>query len=307
MKSKFTRAIALILSLMLLFVLAGCSKEESGRKDRDKDDDDGKTDISQILNPDKDQDESAEPEASTEPEPVYEKQTVYLCVREYLQNNEGGDFLKGYTYDEYGRVTEYYLINEDGSRGWVNEYSYDEDGNNTEIRTGSSVTVMSYDENGRMTSKLYYYKDECTTETYYEYDALGHPTLETRIERYDEEITYTYELFYNEDYTEAMINQYKNGEPNGTTYETYNAAGQVLKSEVYDAEGNWKSTLTYEYDGAGKLLREGSYTRSETQADYMTIYTYDDMGLLISKNVDYYYGYLLEYTYEPFEILVRVN
>ena len=91
------------------------------------------------------------------------------------------------------------------------------------------------------------------------------------------------------------------------TEETYNAAGQVLTSSVCDANGSWKRTQTWEYDTEGRLLREGNYSRSETQADYMTIYTYDENGLLLSKNVDYYYGYLLEFTYEPFEILVRVK
>ena len=52
---------------------------------------------------------------------------------------------------------------------------------------------------------------------------------------------------------------------------------------------------------------EWRYSSSETQADYDTIFTYDENGLLISKNVDYYYGHLIEYTYEPFEILVRVK
>ena len=34
-------------------------------------------------------------ENPTEPQPVYEMQTVYLCVEEYLQNYEGGNFRKG--------------------------------------------------------------------------------------------------------------------------------------------------------------------------------------------------------------------
>ena len=246
-------------------------------------------------------------EPATEPLPVYEKQTVYLCVEEYLQNYEGGDFLKGYTYDEYGRKTEYFGINADGTRSWVTEYSYDESGNLIEERTGNSVTVMTYDEEGRVLSKVSYYKDEKNNETYYEYDEQGYVIAETRIERYSEEITYTFAVTYNEDHTEATIEQFKNGEPNGITEETYNAAGQVLRSTVHDANGSWKHSQTWEYDAEGKLLQEGNYSSSETQADYMTIYTYDENGLLLSKNVDYYYGYLLEFTYEPFEILVRVN
>ena len=246
-------------------------------------------------------------EMPTEPQPVYEKQTVYLCVEEYLQNYEGGNFRKGYTYDEYGRVTEYFLIQADGSRGWVIEYSYDENGNNIETRTGSSVTVMTYDEAGRVLSKIYYYKEECNNETYYEYDEQGYVIGETRIERYSDEVIYSFTMTYNADHTEARIDQFKNGEPNGQTLETYNAAGQVLTSNTYDVNGNWKHGQTWEYDENGRLMLEGTYTSEETQADYRTIYTYDENGLLISKNVNYYYGYLLEFTYEPFGILVRVK
>lgn len=295
MNTKFTNILLVLLSLCLLIALAGCGTAP------DETVDDGVRDTTAPT------ENATEPEETTEPEPVYETRTVYLCTREYLQNYEGGNFLKGYTYDEYGRVTEYFQIQDDGSRGWVMEYSYDEKGNNVEIRNGSGVTRMTYDEENRLLSEIHYYKEECNSETYYEYDAQGYVVAETRIERYSEEVTYTFSIAYNENHTEAEIAQYKNGEPNGTTFEEYNAAGQVLTSSVYDADGNWKSTLTCSYDDAGNLLQEGSYTRSETQADYMTYYTYDENGLLISKNVDYYYGYLLEYTYEPFEILVRVN
>lgn len=241
-------------------------------------------------------------EDPTEAGPVYELQTVYLCVQEDMKNYEGGSNRKGYTYDEYGRVKEYFMLNADGSYAWVTEYSYDEQGNNIEMRTGDSVTVMTYDEYGRLTSKLSGYM-----EYYYVYDEMGFVIEETCIERFSDEVTYSFTMTYNADHTEATIDQFKNGEPNGQTIENYNAAGQVLTSNTYDPNGNWKHGQTWEYDEAGRLMKEYNYSRSETQADYETIYTYDEKGLLLSKNVDYYYGYLLEYTYEPFEILVRVN
>lgn len=243
----------------------------------------------------------------TEPEPVYELQTVYLCVQETVSNYEGGSSRKGYTYDEYGRMIECFQILPDGSRGWVTEYSYDENGNLVQTRHGDSISIMTYDEAGRLLSELSYYKDKIGNEYYYVYDEMGFVIEETRITRYEEEITYSYTMTYNEDHTEVQIDQFKNGEPNGQTLETYNAAGQVLTSAVYDVNGNWKRTQTWTYDEDGKLLQEGKYSRSETQADYLTIYTYDENGLLLSKNVDYYYGSMTEYTYEEFEILVRVN
>ena len=243
----------------------------------------------------------------TEPEPVYALQTVYLCVQEKMHNYEGGDFLKGYSYDEYGRKTEYFGINADGTRSWTTEYSYDENGNLIEERTRNTVSVMTYDEAGRLVSKISHYKEECTAENYFVYDEAGFVIEETRIERYSDEVTYTFTMTYDENHTRATIEQFKNGEPNGVTTETYNVDGQVLTSTVHDANGNWKRTMTWTYDEEGRLVQEGNYSRSETQADYLTIYTYDENGLLLSKNVDYYYGYLLEFTYEPFEILVRVK
>ena len=217
-------------------------------------------------------------------------------------------YIQHMEYDEHNQLIRSYYV-EDGkvTRETVYEYSYDESGNLIEERTGNSVTVMTYDEEGRVLSKVSYYKDEKNNETYYEYDEQGYVIAETRIERYSEEMTYTFAVTYNEDHTEATIEQFKNGEPNGITEETYNAAGQVLRSTAHDANGSWKHSQTWEYDAEGKLLQEGNFSSSETQADYMTIYTYDENGLLLSKNVDYYYGYLLEFTYEPFEILVRVN
>ena len=247
------------------------------------------------------------PTETTEPEPVYELQTVYLCVEEYLRNNEGGSSRTGYTYDEYGRKLTRFKIESDGSQGWVTEYIYDDNGNNIESRSDTSVDVMTYDEAGRLLSKVTHYGEKLGNEYHYEYDDAGFVIAETRIQRYSSEITYTYAMTYNADHTEVKIDQFMNGEPNGTTVESYNEAGQVLSSYDYDNNGNWKHGWTWEYDDEGRLLKEWRYSSSETQADYPVIYTYDENGLLISKEADYYYGSVTEYTYEPFEILVRVN
>ena len=130
---------------------------------------------------------------------------------------------------------------------------------------------------------------------------------QVRITRYSDEVTYEYQITYDENHREASVESFKNGQRSGSTKETYNEAGQVTLSKNFDKEDQWTSSREYEYDETGKLLREYSFSRSETQADYQVIYTYDENGLLLSKNVDYYYGYLLEFTYEPFEILVRVK
>lgn len=295
------RMASILSALLCMLVLAGCGDE--------------KTLQSVELSPETQvtEEESTQPSTQapttlpTEPEPVYELQTVYLCVREKMHKYEGGDFLKGYSYDSYGRKTEYFGISDDGSRSWVTQYSYDENGNLIEERTGDSFSVFTYDEAGRLVSKLSYYQDKCNAERYYVYDEAGFVIEETRIERYSDEVTYFFVMTYDENHTQCTIEQFRNGEPNGITAETYNSDGQVLSSTVHDANGDWKRTSTWTYDDTGRLLQEGTYSRSETQADYLTIYIYDENGLLVSKNVDYYYGYLLEFFYEPVEILVRVK
>lgn len=246
---------------------------------------------------------------ATEPVPVYEKQTVSLCTMQTMkQYDTGAVFKTAYAYDEYGRKIEQWRVMDDGSKSQVSVFIYDEFGNNVEERyEESSRYVMTYDEAGRMLSKLYYYGDVCDMEYYYTYNEDGFVIEDVRITRYATEKIATYQISYNEDYTEAYIDCYENGEKVGYTLETYNAQGQVLTSDNYNLDGSWRSGNKYAYDEQGRITTEWRYSGSQTQASYETIYTYDENGLLVSKNVDYYYGHLIEYTYEPFEILVRVN
>lgn len=251
----------------------------------------------------------AETVAPTEYVPVYESRTVYLCTMETMTQYESGAVFKtGYAYDEYGRKIEKWRMMDDGTKGQVSVFTYDEFGNNTfEYYEQTSRYEMTYDEAGRLLSKLYYYGEECDMEYYYTYNQDGYVIKDVRITRYSGENNDTYEVNYNPDYSEAVIDHYDNGEKVGYTLETYNECGQVLSSDNYDLNGAWRSGSKYEYDDAGKQTMEWRYSSSETQADYDIIFTYDENGLLVSKNVDYYYGHLIEYIYEPFEILVNVN
>lgn len=292
MKRYYLSVFAVLLCLLVLSGCGGAKPDET---------------TAPVQSPENQATTQAPTTEPTEPEPVYELRTVYLCVEEYLRNNEGGSSRRGYTYDEYGRKLTSFKIDSDGSHIWIQEYIYDDNGNNIEIRSDTSSEVMTYDEAGRLLSKVTYYGEELGNEYYYEYDDQGFVISETRIQRYSSETTYTFSMTYNADHTEVKIDQFMNGEPNGTTVETYNEAGQVLSSHACDNNGNWKHGWTWEYDDAGKIIKEWKYSSSETQADYPVIYTYDENGLLISKVADYYYGSSTEYTYEPFEILVRVN
>lgn len=297
MKKLLFCAAALMLSVS--FLLCGCSGEEQETMPPETE---SVIQTEAVTEPV----ETTEP---TEPVPEYETKTVYLCTQQTMTQYESGAVFKtAYAYDEYGRKIEQWRANDDGTKSQVSVFTYDEAGNNiAEYYEQSSHYEMTYDEAGRLLSKLYYYGEECDMEYYYTYNEDGYVIKEVRITRYSDEKNDTYELTYSDDYAEAMIDHYFNGEKTGYTQETYNERGQVLTSQNYDLNGNWRSGSKYEYDADGKITTEWRYSGSETQADYDTIYTYDENGLLVSKNVDYYYGHLIEYTYEPFDILVRVN
>lgn len=243
-------------------------------------------------------------EAPTEAGPVYETQTVYLCTLETMKQYENGAvFQTAHTYDEYGRLKESWQVEADGSKGYTTEYTYDEFGNL--ISEGS--IHRTYDEAGNMLSQCFGDEGDYLYEYHFTYDEAGFPIEEIRITRYGSERTVTYSITYNEDHTESMVEGFEDGVKTGYTKETYSTDGDLLSYYNYDANGSFTSGCTYEYDDAGRLLLEQRYSGSETQADYDVVYTYDENGLLLSKNTDYYYGNLIEYTYEAFEILVLVE
>lgn len=241
---------------------------------------------------------------TTEPKPVYEKQTVYLCTLETMTQYETGSvFTTAHAYDENGMRTESWRVESDGSKGYTTVYTYDEAGN----LLHENDIHRTYDESGNMLSQCYGDEGDYLYEYHFTYDDAGYPIEEVRITRYSTERTITYTITYNADHTASEVQEEENETVTAITKETYNAAGQVLTSFTYDPEGYFLSGLTCEYDADGRLLLEQRYSGSETQADYEVIYTYDEKGLLISKNADYYYGNLTEYTYEPFEIWVLVE
>ncbi len=290
------RFVTLVLCIALL--TCGCG----GKKDDTPDDTKGGGLTDLFTEPT----ETIEP---IETEPVYEKQTVYLCTMEKqtLHENDATS-VRCNSYDEYGRKIESWVQQPDGSKGSVNTFTYDEFGNNIVETTKYGHYERTYDEEGRMLSQLYYNADdECSSEYYYTYNEAGYLIERKEITRYSEEKTYVYKVTYSSDYSSAVIDSFCDGEKIGYTEETYNADGQVTYYKNYDAEGKWTSSCESTYDSEGRLLLENKRSSRDTQPDYKVIYTYDENGLLISKDADYYYGHIVEYTYEAFEILVRVN
>ncbi len=241
-------------------------------------------------------------------QPVYVLKTVYLCTGDILTNYEDdSSFANAYTYDEFGRLFEAWRVKPDGTKELTSTYFYDEFGNNVLLENKNSRYEMEYDEQGRLVAKCWFSDDVCKSEYLYVYDDAGFVIQRVEISRYSEETVTVYNVQYNEDHTYAYVEKLTDEEFAGYTEETYNENGQVLTSKNYDADGAWRSTLTYEYDEFDRLAVEYHFSRSETQADYDVIYSYDERGLMVSKNVDYYYGYLQEYTYEAFEILVPME
>ncbi len=309
MKTKFTKVMSLILAAMLLFVLAGCSKEDSGREDRDEDNGNEKFDISHIWNPDKDQDGETEPEASTEQEPVYEKQTVYLCVRATMEQwDESGTSEIAYTYDEYGnRVGEHAV-----TYGNYTECAYDFWGNMVEKTSYNSEGVVTsrcistYNQDGQVLTEQYTYNGEPTSDYTYTYDQNGYLVEKVQFSHSSGKETRS-TTTYNDDYSESRIDRYEDGVLKSYTQESFSEAGCILTTDTYAADGTWSSSVVYTYDSENRVSTEWHTSSHELQPDYEVIYTYDDNGLLVFKNVDYYYGYGMTYEYELFEIQVRVN
>lgn len=283
-----------ILMLCIALLTCGCGSKKDDTPDETKG-----GGLSDLL---------TEPTETTEPEPVYEKQTVYLCTKQVqtLHENDAVS-VRCNSYDEYGRKIESWTDLPDGTRGSVTTFTYDESGNNIMETSQYGFYERTYDEAGRMLRQLYFSDDECVSEYYYTYNEDGYLIERKEVTRYSQEKTYVYKVTYNPDYSGAVIDSYLDGEKIGHTEETYNADGQVTFYKNYDAEGNWTSSCESTYDSEGRLLQEYKKSSRDTQPDYKVIYTYDENGLLKSKDADYYYGHIVEYTYEAFEILVRVN
>lgn len=319
MKNKLFAIIALLLAFSLIF--AGCTgggqddrKDDEWEELHDRDEEKDNKDDGKNADKNDDQNEEQNKEEENEKEepvlPVYETREIWLCVRMTREMWDGsGTSETEYEYDEFGnKVSENHVTYGGGST-----FEYDEYGNVTSSRyvapTGSygTITEMTYDASGNVLTKVSKGLDQKLSSEYtYTYDEAGFVVDEVQKQHYNN-TEYHYVITYNADHTEATIQSYQNEQSIGYTNETYNQNGDLLRSDSYAADGTWKSAVACEYDTQGRISVEWHYSSSELQADYDVIYTYDENGLLVDKNVDYYYGYGDTYEYEQFEIKVRVN
>ena len=292
MMKRIMVLIALMLTFSLLF--AGCDKDQSGNNSIEATQNNTEDTVS----------------GTEDVLPVYETKKVSLCVRTTREMWDGSSIsVEEYEYDEFGNM----IAENNVTYGDTTTHQYDDNGNlisTKYVAPGNSygtLTQMTYNEKGNLLTKTTTLLDRTPrTECTYTYDEAGFLVDEVCTQHYDDTV-YHYVTTYNEDHTEATVMIYKNNAPDGKTVETYNADGNLLRSDSYDAQGNWTKAVSCEYDSAGRLTVEWNYSESELQADYDVIYTYDENGLLTNVNVDYYYGYGTDYEYETFEIKVRVN
>ena len=253
-------------------------------------------------------------EATTEPQIQWETKTVYLCVSRTMTQHDGsGSGTFEYEYDEYGnQIREWYAVYRGDISGRHTEYTYDEKGN---MLSSQSVDdqgnpgcryAYSYNTEGKLLSELYYDAEGVVgAETYYTYNEAGWLIHQTEnMYFYDPPRYWEHEITYSDDYSAAIVQSTNNGQQDGYAKETYDTEGRLIRRDSYGQNDSWKTAITYAYDAQGRVLREEHYSSNELQADYDVIYTYDEKDCLISMDVDYYYGYVMEYEYAPFEILV---
>lgn len=253
-------------------------------------------------------------QAPIEPEPAGEwvTKTVYLQVGMHRTQWDGsGESYAEYAYDEYGNLIRSSSKSASGEEYGHSEYTYDEMGNRLTYYSYNAEgectfhTEYTYDKQGNcLGSKNYRQDGTLSSEYVYSYDENGYLIEEHYT--FDGEVTaYRYE--YNESYTQ--MTEYRVGESGEyiSSVETYGEEGNILTRDGYRADGSQSAMITYTYDDAGRLVREDHPSFFETQASYEVLYTYDENGNMTVKNVDYYYGYQDEYTYEAFDILVWVE
>ena len=207
-------------------------------------------------------------------------------------------------YDSLNRMTEAYVVTDDGERYSV-AYAYDALGRIiSQTDEEGNTTFMEYDELGNVTSVKDSSGNVISSNSY---DSLGRVSTET--DSYGVETTYQYDK-YGEVIT--AIQQLSANDSRVTEYE-YDKYGRLLNvkkdnlvsaSVVYDAAGNVSQLVDpnggitrYSYDSMNRIIKEVSAVGSVKKYEYNaqglldkqtnargqnTTYSYDLMGRLIS-------------------------
>lgn len=165
------------------------------------------------------------------------------------------------------------------------EFIYDSNGNLIEEKTFSSegkihhVDKYSYGLKNLLVRKEYIDSDGNIDATWtYEYDEIGNKVMEAQRSGTMGNSVTTFK-YVDGRLIESETTNDSIGKENKITYK-YNDKGQVIEERTKDYFSNTTITLTYIYDGTGKLteLKE----KSSNGVSSLTTYQYDDKGLLIS-------------------------
>ena len=198
-----------------------------------------------------------------------------------------------YAYDAEDKVTgvRYALVKDGGVAGL--EYAYDGNRWLTDVRAVIKgrddkllIREYAYDPQGKVSEVKEYpgfsggaAENTCITKTY-SYDKLDRVT--SMVYKKGSEVleSYTYKYDKNSQLTEKTeVNntpKTEHDKVNVTKAYSYNALGQLIKTEVTDhKDGDKKETISYEYDKAGNRTKKG---KGSTQ----TSYTYNGLDQLLT-------------------------
>lgn len=195
-----------------------------------------------------------------------------LIEREYY-SKKGLEYVDEYTYNENGQVIT--ISNELENR----KFKYDSNGNITEINSDGYIIKYEYDLNGNLLKEAF----DSTNYTEYTYDSNGNCLTEDKY--IDGNLSYSYVYTY---------------DSNGSLIEcihqlfldTYNEK-QILKYDqfgnVFEFYSNGRSKYEYEYDSNNKLIKIGKeyFSLDNTIGKTTTTYQYDDNGKLVKETSEF--------------------
>lgn len=153
-----------------------------------------------------------------------------------------------YTYDDAGNLIRLEVTDKDGNLTILQEYRYDEAGNQTMTIDVSEpgkecVTEYTYDENGNRLG--WYYRENGALQEYVEttYDEQGREVFSARYDPLGNQLHYW--IYTYSDDGRIVTTDYS-GER--TTIDNYNESGLLTRSESRDSEGNLIVVTNYIYE-----------------------------------------------------------
>lgn len=192
---------------------------------------------------------------------VYDGNRWLTDVRAVIKGRDDTPLIREYAYDPQGKVEEVKEYPGFSGRAVSGETAGTENestGTQTPADAGESMCITktySYDNLDRVTSMVYKNGSEVLESYAYKYDKNSQLTEKTEVN--------------NTPKTE-------HDKVNVTKAYSYNALGQLIKTEVTDhKDGDRKETVTYEYDKAGNRIKKA-------EGNTQTAYTYNGLDQLLT-------------------------